>query len=146
MVVIGVTAATFTKIVTLAYFLEFAQFARIFIICITFSNAIVMIVWYTAMAIAMLIDLKTVRTNDGHQNGIQFVDPGPSAALGSIMEFSGVSKDNDKTSEQHRTATDSMCAHCALNWWFIYHAQRAWRPTEWGLLSSLASLRLFCMC
>ena len=102
--VIAVASATFTTIVTIAYFLEYAQFARIFVICITFFCAIVMIVCYTAMAIAMIENLKTVRTNVGHQIGAQSVDPGPSAALRSTLELSRFSKATDMMSEQHRTA------------------------------------------
>ncbi|KAI0225125.1 hypothetical protein LSAT2_023950 [Lamellibrachia satsuma] len=105
LVVIGMASATITTVVSVAYFLEYAQFARIFVICITFSSVIVMIVCYTAMAIAMLKTLKTVRTNVGHQSGTQSFDPGPSAALGCTLELSRVSKANSMMSEQHRTAT-----------------------------------------
>ena len=105
LIVIGMASATITTVVSVAYSLEYAQFARIFVICITFYSVIVMIVCYTAMAIVMLKNLKRVRTKVGHQSGKQSFDPGPSAALGSTLELSRVSKTNNMMSEQHRTAT-----------------------------------------
>ena len=87
LVVISMASATITTVVYVAYFLEYAQFARIFVICITFSSVIVMIVCYTAMAISMLKNLKTVRTNVGHQSGTQSFDRGPSVALGIVARF-----------------------------------------------------------
>ena len=63
-----------------------------------------MIVCYTAMAITMIKNFKTVRTNVGHQIVTQSVDPEPSAALISTLELSRFPRATDMMSEQHRTS------------------------------------------
>ena len=103
LVVIAVLSAVCTTFVVLSYTFKYILLMEVFIMCLTFSTVVVMIVCYVAIAVTMLKRMKTARTRVGVQNVTQSAQSGPSSVSTNVNAFS-ISMAH-KTSEQHQQST-----------------------------------------